>query len=139
MFRPLVFPIFVLTSVIHFGFSPCSLASPSTSTAEPNVVDLGYVRYRGNLSFPDTVAYLGIPYAEPPLGDRRFRNPLPLNTTRISQGAGGKIVDASVYPDFCVQGTTGGKLLWIDFFLQHDTVLTSMTYVIYRWRCGRCW
>ncbi|KAH9848639.1 hypothetical protein C2E23DRAFT_842918 [Lenzites betulinus] len=45
-----------------------------------NIVDLGYVKYAGNLSYPDTVAYLGISYADPPLAERRFRAPLPLDT-----------------------------------------------------------
>ena len=68
------------------------------------VVDLGYAKYRGNLSYPNTVAYLGLPYAEPPVGDLRWRSPLPLNTTRVQQQAGGAIIDASSYPEFCVQG-----------------------------------
>ncbi|KAK0432750.1 alpha/beta-hydrolase [Desarmillaria tabescens] len=70
------------------------------------IVDTGYAKYRGNLSYPDTVAYLGIPYAEPPLGDRRFRAPIPLNTARIALEANGAIFDAASYPDFCVQGST---------------------------------
>ncbi|KAI0634113.1 alpha/beta-hydrolase [Trametes polyzona] len=72
-----------------------------------NVVDLGYAKYRGNLSYADTVAYLGIPYAEPPLGERRFRAPLPLDTARVSRESRGRVVSANVYPDFCVQGSTG--------------------------------
>ena len=75
-----------------------------------NVVDLGYAKYRGNLTFPDTVAYLGLPYAEPPTGERRWRAPLPLNTARVARQANGKVVDATSYPDFCVQGSTGGTL-----------------------------
>lgn len=71
-------------------------------------VDVGYVKYLGNQSYPNTVAYLGIPYAEPPIGDRRFRAPLPLNTTRVNQQAHGQVVNATVYPDFCIQGATGG-------------------------------
>ena len=73
------------------------------------VVDLGYAKYRGNLSFPNTVAYLGLPYAEPPVGELRWRAPLPLNTTRVSQQVHGVVVDATTYPEFCVQGTTGSK------------------------------
>ena len=74
-----------------------------------NVVDLGYAKYRGNLTFPDTVAYLGLPYAEPPLVDLRWRAPLPLNTARVAAETHGRVIDATQYPDFCVQGTTGGK------------------------------
>ncbi|KAJ7796522.1 Alpha/Beta hydrolase protein [Mycena olivaceomarginata] len=77
-------------------------------SAAGNIVDTGYAQYRGNLTFPNTVAYLGIPYAEPPLGELRFRAPLPLNTTRVAAEAGGKAIDATIYPDFCVQGSTGG-------------------------------
>ncbi|KIK58090.1 hypothetical protein GYMLUDRAFT_706284 [Collybiopsis luxurians FD-317 M1] len=83
-----------------------SLGLPASLPGD--IVDTGYAQYRGNQSFENTVAYLGIPYAEPPLGDRRFRAPLPLNTTRIEQEAGGLVVDATQYPDFCVQGSTGG-------------------------------
>ena len=83
------------------------LVSASTDSAK-NIVDTGYAKYRGNLSYPDTVAYLGLPYAEPPVGDLLFRAPLPLNTTRVSLEAAGKVIDASEYPDFCIQGSTGG-------------------------------
>ncbi|KAK7461805.1 hypothetical protein VKT23_008236 [Stygiomarasmius scandens] len=78
---------------------------------ESNVVDLGYVKYRGNVnaSFPNTVSYLGIPYAEPPLGNLRFRAPVPLNKIRVSAEARGEVVDATEYPEFCVQGSTSGE------------------------------
>ncbi len=80
----------------------------SASSSASNVVDLGYVMYRGNLTYPDTIAYLGVPYAEPPLGERRWRQPLALDTARVSRQAGGKVVNVTEYSDFCIQGSTGG-------------------------------
>ncbi|KAF9483207.1 alpha/beta-hydrolase [Pholiota conissans] len=85
-----------------------TLVTSTDSTASQHIVDTGYARYLGNHSYPNTIAYLGIPYAEPPLGERRFRAPLPLNTARVAAEAKGGIIDATEYPDFCVQGTTGG-------------------------------
>ncbi|EMD37060.1 hypothetical protein CERSUDRAFT_137491 [Gelatoporia subvermispora B] len=79
----------------------------SGSPTAQNIIDVGYAKYLGNLSFPNTVAYLGIPYAEPPLGEQRFRIAAPLNTTRIGEESGGQVIDATQDPNFCVQGTTG--------------------------------
>ncbi|KAK7461830.1 hypothetical protein VKT23_008260 [Stygiomarasmius scandens] len=86
------------------------LAVPAISRADSggDIVDTGYAKYLGNRSFPNTVAYLGLPYAEPPLGERRFRAPLPLNTTRVQLETDGQVVDARQYPDFCIQGPIGG-------------------------------
>jgi len=79
------------------------------SSAQGDIVNTGYAKYLGNRSYTNTVAYLGIPYAEPPIGNLRFRAPLPLNKTRVALATGGKVVDSTEYPNFCVQGTTGGK------------------------------
>ncbi len=65
---------------------------------------------RGNLLYSNTVAYLGVPYAEPPFGERRFRAPIPLDTARVACESKGKFIKANVNTDFCVQGSTGGRL-----------------------------
>ncbi|KAF9267226.1 Carboxylesterase [Marasmius fiardii PR-910] len=92
----------LLTTSLLAGNTVVSLAI----TAD-DVVDTGYAKYLGNRTFPNGVAYLGIPYAEPPLGEQRFRAPMPLNTTRITVESNGKVLDATKYPDFCVQGPVG--------------------------------
>ncbi|KAL0571847.1 hypothetical protein V5O48_010115 [Marasmius crinis-equi] len=85
-----------------------SLFLTTALAADSDVVDTGYAKYLGNRTFPNAVAYLGLPYAEPPLGDRRFRAPVPLNTTRITEESGGEVIEATQYPDFCIQGGFGG-------------------------------
>ncbi|KAF8960057.1 Alpha/Beta hydrolase protein [Flammula alnicola] len=85
-----------------------TLGSSILATSQADIIDTGYAKYLGNRSYPNTVAYLGIPYAEPPLGDRRFRAPLPLNKARVAAETKGSVVDATKYPNFCIQGTTGG-------------------------------
>ena len=71
---------------------------------EREVVDTGYASYRGAKTYGDVTSYLGIPYAEPPLRDLRFRAPKPLNVTRVSRESWGNVIDATRYPEFCVQG-----------------------------------
>lgn len=83
-----------------------AFAIPSGSRAD--IVDTGYAKYQGNRTYQNTLAYLGIPYAEPPLGDLRFRAPLRLNTSRVRSESAGNVLDAKQYPEFCIQGTTGG-------------------------------
>lgn len=87
--------------------SPFLLFAVSSAALAADIVDTGYVQYLGNRTFPNAVAYLGIPYAEPPLGERRFRAPVALNRTRITQEAKGNVVDATEYPKFCIQSSGG--------------------------------
>ena len=97
-----------ILTVLAGYFDPARLFAPVPSSAQ-DIVDTGYAKYLGNRSYTNTVAYLGIPYAEPPIGDLRFRAPLPLNKTRATLITGGSVVDSTKYPDFCIQGTTGRK------------------------------
>lgn len=102
--------LLILASYIHqSNLFTLGSSLPGTSAAEADVIDTGYAKYLGNRSYPNTVAYLGIPYAEPPLGERRFRAPLPLDTARVALESKGQVVDATNYPNFCIQGTIGSK------------------------------
>ncbi|KDR78647.1 hypothetical protein GALMADRAFT_223905 [Galerina marginata CBS 339.88] len=105
--------MFKLLSVVllllgDYGYSrpdnQFTFSSSMQTGAQGDIVDTGYAKYLGNRSYPNTVAYLGIPYAEPPIGDRRFRAPIPLNKARVSQESGGSVVDATKYPNACIQG-----------------------------------
>ncbi|KAG1804994.1 Alpha/Beta hydrolase protein [Suillus plorans] len=101
--RSVVFTLLILTL-----FNGIQSAQNSESICP--TVNVGYATYLGNRTYSNTVAYLGIPYAEPPVGDLRFRVTVPLNTTRVSEEAnlnGDAVINATYYPDFCIQGTTG--------------------------------
>ncbi|KAK1235333.1 hypothetical protein PQX77_001443 [Marasmius sp. AFHP31] len=98
----------MLRSFLLLLLGPClAFVKVVLATDAGDTIDTGYAQYLGNRTFPNAVAYLGIPYAEPPLGERRFRAPLPLNKTRIAVESNGEVVDATEYPDFCIQGSIG--------------------------------
>lgn len=98
--------------LIQLGLAVSAAASVlgrgERSSTEEYVVDAGYAKFRGNFTAPYSVAYLGVPYAEPPVGDKRFRAPVALDTSKPSA----EVTDARSYPNFCIQGTTlsGGDM-----------------------------
>ncbi|KAI5118950.1 hypothetical protein M0805_006296 [Coniferiporia weirii] len=102
MYHPIVFTFVILQLSSFIPFH--ALASTLATASSDHIVDVGYAKYRGNFSEPYSVAFLGIPYAEPPIGDLRFRAPVVLNTSNL-RGLG--VINATDYPDFCVQGSIG--------------------------------
>lgn len=110
---PLVMAASSLLIVLFALYFQLLVATPLVEQVPP-VVDTGYAKYLGSRPYPNTVAYLGIPYAEPPLGDRRWRAAFPLDKHRVSRAANGTIVDATKYGQFCIQGPTNGKPLIVE-------------------------
>ena len=74
--------------------------SERTSVLGP-VVDLGYTAYAGNASLPGVHFFGGIPYAQAPLGNLRFRAPRQLDETIPSQPPA--IIDARNWGPLCLQ------------------------------------
>ena len=99
----------LVASVLPDNFFTHGASVNVTAAPAGDIIDTGYAKYLGNRSYPNTVAYLGVPYAEPPLGNLRFRAPLPLDKARVARQSKGKVIDATKNPEFCIQGTTGCK------------------------------
>jgi hypothetical protein len=79
---------FPATTMIPFLLSPSILPScfAAVTSALGPVVTLPQGSYAGNDTLPGQVFYGGIPYAQPPLGDLRWRAPLRLEDAKEGQG-----------------------------------------------------
>ncbi|KAF9007485.1 Alpha/Beta hydrolase protein [Cyathus striatus] len=70
-----------------------SMLTVALSSSADDILDMEYARYLGNRTYPNMVAYLGVPYAEP-------------RSTRVTEAAAGQVVDAKEYAEPCIQGST---------------------------------
>ncbi|KAH8116197.1 alpha/beta-hydrolase [Phellopilus nigrolimitatus] len=91
----------------------CTLAGaadalPALSSPLGPVVNLGYAAFAGNSTSPEGQAdgpvtfFGGIPYAQPPLGDLRFRAPAPLDERVVDAGSV-PVADARNWGPACIQ------------------------------------
>ncbi|TKA74593.1 hypothetical protein B0A49_03660 [Cryomyces minteri] len=78
-----------------------SSTSPNTSTSTAPVVDLGYVKYAGYSNSTIGINYYrGIPFAQAPVGDLRWRAPRPIEA---KNNFGGQTINATQIAPFCYQ------------------------------------
>lgn len=98
---PLSFEMMLYVLLLQLSFT-CAVSARvlgrDTLSADQLIVDTGYAKYLGNFTLPYSVAYLGVPYAEPPVGNQRFRAPISLDTEELRKAGG--VTDARSYPDF---------------------------------------
>lgn len=110
--------------------SPRALSSPLGP-----VVNLGYAAFAGNSTSPagvtnSLVTFFGnIPYAQPPLGNLRFRAPAMLNEENIAH----EVADARNWGPACIQqpaivgiGSEGENYLVLDLICFFKTSSTRL-------------
>ncbi|KAG8631603.1 hypothetical protein KVT40_000743 [Elsinoe batatas] len=75
------------------------------NTSEP-IVDLGYGQFRGTVNNTvRTTTYFGLRYAQPPVGELRFRAPRPIERSNYYNPD--NVTDATRRGPQCIQGTPG--------------------------------
>jgi hypothetical protein len=77
-----------------------ALASPTFARAAGPIADVGYAAYLGNVYTPGVHFFGGIRYAQPPLGDLRWRVPAPLDE---APRAHKNVTDARAFGEICLQ------------------------------------
>ncbi|KAI0037229.1 Alpha/Beta hydrolase protein [Vararia minispora EC-137] len=97
---------------MKFGLASSSIplvfAAASAIKSDPSpIVDLGYAVFLGNTTTPtgilggSVIFFGGIPYAQPPVGDLRWRAPQPLNETTPAIPV--NVTDARNFAEPCIQ------------------------------------
>ncbi|TIA38171.1 hypothetical protein D6C78_04200 [Aureobasidium pullulans] len=102
-------------------FAILGFALSASATSGPTV-DLGYVRYQGVHN--ETLGintFKGVHYAAPPIGDLRWRAPVPIESR--NNFTGDQIVDATVQGNQCVQGVPG----WVSGVVANVTALLAIS------------
>ncbi|KAJ6563667.1 Alpha/Beta hydrolase protein [Mycena vulgaris] len=85
----------------HLSKLLLAAAAALSARAQPApIVDLGYAKYQGAVSSSNITHFLGIRYAAAPLGDLRFRAPLPPAHVPGVQ-------DGTIEPNQCLQTSKG--------------------------------
>ena len=99
--------VFICSILLNFSHALYPVAA-ATSLLGP-VVDLGYAAYAGNTTSPAGVLnssvtfFGGIPYAQPPMGELRFRAPQMLDETVPGHGTNITIAEARNFALPCIQ------------------------------------
>lgn len=96
-----------MKTLIFTGAAIACIASAVLTLAQSvaPVVDLGYVKYTGTYNATTGINYYrGIRYAEPPTGDKRWRNPVPIESNNPYNGS---TIQLSGFPPICYQGNPG--------------------------------
>jgi carboxylesterase type B len=74
------------------------VAGVLANDADP-VISVGHAKYWGNASLPGVHFFGAIPYAQPPLGNLRFRRPQTVDESSKTDG----IIDSRNWGPICVQ------------------------------------